>query len=157
MYDVLYIAKWFLNRDRITSSLADSDGVSNLKLQKLLYYAQGTFLAVKGEKLFEDDLLAWTHGPVVESVYHAYKAYGYYPIDFDEDYSDADIADEDKSLLEDVYQSFAGYSAWGLREMTHNEAPWKETPQGEAIDPVLIKDYFECEIINWGEGGYAKT
>jgi uncharacterized phage-associated protein len=155
MYKVLHIAKWFLNRDRMTDMLEDSDGISNLKLQKLLYYAQGTSLALKDNKLFADDLLAWTHGPVVESVYHVYKDYGSRPIDFDEDYDDSDINEYDKSLLEDVFYSFAGFSAWKLREMTHNEEPWQKTPSGKVIDPVLIRDYFRREIIDWDEYGKA--
>ncbi|MDR1330037.1 MAG: DUF4065 domain-containing protein [Oscillospiraceae bacterium] len=155
MYDVIYIAKWFLSRDRMTDIMADSDGISNLKLQKLLYYAQGTSLAIKGEGLFADALLAWTHGPVVERVYHLYKDYGSRPIDFDEGYDDSGISSRDKSLLEDVYYSFAGYSAWKLREMTHNEDPWKLTPPGGVIDTGLIKDYFTREIINWDE--YAEA
>jgi uncharacterized phage-associated protein len=155
MYDVIYIAKWFLNRDRMTEMLEDSDGISNLKLQKLLYYAQGTCLALKKEKLFEDDLLAWMHGPVVERVYHTYKNFGSRSIDFDEDYDDSGIEDGDKSLLEDVYYSFAGFSAWKLREMTHSEEPWKETPLGGIIDPLLIKDYFCREVIEWAEYGEA--
>jgi uncharacterized phage-associated protein len=155
MYDVFYIAKWFLNRDRMTDMLGDSDGISNLKLQKLLYYAQGTALALKGEKLFADDLLAWTHGPVVARVYHSYKDYGSRPIDFDEDYDDSGIDDSDKSILEDVYYSFAGFSAWKLREMTHNEDPWKKTPRDEIMDIGLIKDYFDREIIDWSEYGKA--
>jgi uncharacterized phage-associated protein len=155
MHDVLYIARWFLNRDRANDTLGDSDGISNLKLQKLLYYAQGTFLAVKNEKLFADDLLAWAHGPVVERVYHVYKDSGSRPIDFDEDYDDSHIDDYDKSLLEDVYYSFSGFSAWKLREMTHNEDPWKNTPRNHIIDPDLIKDYFTREIIDWDEYGKA--
>jgi uncharacterized phage-associated protein len=41
------------------------DVISNLKLQKLLYYAQGFYLAIYGKALFEEDIVAWEHGPVV--------------------------------------------------------------------------------------------
>lgn len=149
MYKVEDIARWFLNRDRITCELEDSDGISNLKLQKLLYYAQGVSLALKGKPLFADAILAWTHGPVVESVYHAYKPYGSMPIPFDERLDDSWLADEDRELLENVYQSFSQYSAWKLRNMTHREDPWKKTQPSAAIDPSLIKNYFAREIIDW--------
>ena len=52
------------------------DGISNLKLQKLLYYCQGTYLAIKGTPLFEHPIEAWEHGPVVPEVYHQYKEHG---------------------------------------------------------------------------------
>jgi uncharacterized phage-associated protein len=149
MYDVIEIAKWFLNRDRITDSMEDSDGISNLKLQKLLYYAQGASLVINGYPLFNDPLLAWTHGPVVERVYHAYKQYGSHPIPFEEAYDDSQIAEKDKEVLEGVYQSFSQYSAWKLRQMTHEEEPWKNTPSGAVISPALIKDYFKREIVDW--------
>jgi uncharacterized phage-associated protein len=147
MYDVFDIAKWFLNRDRITTMLSDSDGISNLKLQKLLYYAQGVSLAEKGTPLFADTLLAWTHGPVVERVYHVYKQYKSSPIPFDEPFDDSVIADEDKELLEAVYQTFSQFSAWKLREMTHQEDPWKNTRYRAVISADLIKDYFQREVV----------
>ena len=49
------------------------DLISNMKLQKLLYYAQGYFLAIANEPLFHERIYAWTHGPVVPKVYHKYK------------------------------------------------------------------------------------
>jgi uncharacterized phage-associated protein len=58
------------------------------------------------------------------------------------------IAPEDKEMLEAVYQYFSQYSAWKLREMTHQEAPWKNTQLSTAISEDLIKDYFKREIID---------
>ena len=56
------------------------DSLSNLKLQKLLYYAQGFHLAIKNEPLFDEDIEAWTYGPVVPSVYNQYSQHGGDPI-----------------------------------------------------------------------------
>ena len=52
------------------------DSITNLKLQKLLYYAQGVNLALNDVCLFPDPIEAWTHGPVVPNVYRAYKQHG---------------------------------------------------------------------------------
>ncbi len=52
------------------------DNVSNLKLQKLLYYSQGFHLALFNRPLFEEDILAWEHGPVVREVYRRYSRFG---------------------------------------------------------------------------------
>ena len=68
------VAKWFLIRNA-TEEENGADGISNLKLQKLLYYAQGCTLALKNAPLFDDPIVAWQHGPVVESIYHKYKSY----------------------------------------------------------------------------------
>ena len=120
-----------------------SDLISNLKLQKLLYYAQGVYLAITGEKLFSDDILAWKHGPVVEAVYYTYKSNGSNGIDYDENFDFSKFDKKTENILEAVYDNFAQYSAWKLREMTHQETPWQNTPQSEVIDPNLIRDYFE--------------
>ena len=48
--------------------------LSNLKLQKLLYYAQGHYLGDHAKPLFEDEIEAWVHGPVVRSIYHFLSA-----------------------------------------------------------------------------------
>ncbi|NJL77114.1 MAG: DUF4065 domain-containing protein [Saprospiraceae bacterium] len=48
---------------------------SNLKLQKLLYYVQGVHLAAFDSSLFEEEIVAWNYGPVVESVYQDFKVF----------------------------------------------------------------------------------
>ena len=147
MYKALDIAKWFLfYNNRVIMADSDADYISNLKLQKLLYYAQGSFLAIKDRPLFDDNLLAWEHGPVVNEVYQEYKKYGTNGIPFEEDYTN-NISNEDEDLLKEVYKVFGKYSAWGLREMTHNETPWKETKRNGVISLESIKDYFKKNYV----------
>lgn len=61
------IAKHFIR-------FANEEGsfISNLKLQKLVYYAQAWHLAIHGTPLFEEDFEAWVHGPVIPSLYQKY-------------------------------------------------------------------------------------
>jgi len=142
------IAKWFLSRNRETNVLEGGDeNISNLKLQKLLYYAQGTHYALTEKKLFNEDIMAWTHGPVVESIYHRYKENGSDGIKFEEEYDINYIDKDTKQILEEVYDCFGQYSAWKLRNMTHEEEPWKNTKPNEVIDLEIIKNYFMREII----------
>jgi uncharacterized phage-associated protein len=73
-YPASEIADYFL-------SLQDEeagDSISNLKLQKLLYYAQGCFIALCGadSPLFGERIYAWDLGPVVPEIYHEYKGCG---------------------------------------------------------------------------------
>lgn len=144
LYSALDIAKWFLNYNYQLREFLDedTDDISNLKLQKLLYYAQGSFLALRNEILFIEPIVAWKHGPVVEDVYHEYKENGASGIkNFEAPYNKIDSNTE--NLLIEVYDVFGKYSAWGLREMTHNEDPWKNTKQSETISNESIKKYFE--------------
>ena len=65
------VAKYFL----LKSNPEIGDTISNLKLQKLLYLAQGFFLAIYGEPLFPEHIEAWTHGPVVPEIYRRFKRF----------------------------------------------------------------------------------
>jgi len=146
-HDAKQVAKWFLARNRDATNDEGADYISNLKLQKLLYYAQGCFLALKDRPLFDDPIVAWQHGPVVESVYHQYKKNGSNGIPFEEDFDFSEFSEEENTLLNEVYNTFGQYSAWKLRNMTHNEAPWQDTPQNGEISRTAIKDYFTKEYI----------
>jgi len=141
------VAKWFLAHNRIYVNEEGADSISNLKLQKLLYYAQGSFLAVYGEPLFDDKIMAWQHGPVVESVYREYKANGSEGIPFEDDFDFSSFTTEENELLTEVYNVFGQYSAWKLRNMTHNEAPWKNTEKNHEIPQAAIEDYFKKEYV----------
>ena len=121
--------------------------ISNLKLQKLLYYAQGTFLAITDEPLFDDPIEAWTHGPVVPAVYHEYKHFDDRGIELENGFDLPAFTSDESELLLEVYNEFGQFSAWKLRNMTHQETPWKITPKGEVIRIDIIKDYFKKNYV----------
>ena len=126
------------------------ENLSNLKLQKLLYYSQGAHLALHGEPLFDDAIKAWQHGPVVPSVWHDYKGYGSSEIteDIDEDFSD--FPAEVQETLAEVYDVFGQFSAWKLRNMTHEETPWQAAwakGSGSTITQDSMREYFTAYVI----------
>ena len=136
------IAKYFL-------SLSDEDAgdlISNLKLQKLLYYAQGFYLAIYDMPLFSEPIEAWEHGPVVPKVYHEYKSYGREAIPEPDDINMKIYPDEVQELLDDVYSTFGQFSAWKLRNMTHEEPPWNNTKQGDIMTNSCLKEYFVTQV-----------
>lgn len=148
MYKVSEIAKWFIARNKADYEMGYTDElITNLKLQKLLYYAQGCVLALTDEPLFDEDIQAWEHGPVVPEIYHKYKSYGKSGIDLDEPFDEGVIDEETRNILESVYNEFGQYSAWKLRNMTHEETPWKETMKNEVISKESIKKYFAAHYI----------
>lgn len=103
------------------------DSLSNLKLQKLVYYAQGFHLALTGKSLFEEDIAAWEHGPVVASLYRGFKQHGSEPIPAPEDGIDRNSYPEEvRELLDEVFSVYGQFSASKLRNMTHEEPPWRE-------------------------------
>ena len=137
------VAKYFLS---LCNDEESGDLISNLKIQKLVYYAQGFSLAINNKPLFKEKIQAWTHGPVVPQLYNKYKDYGSgalpttnLDIDFDK------FSDENKELLDDVYDVYGQFSAWKLRNMTLEEAPWKSSYQlgkSNEISNEKLREYF---------------
>ncbi len=124
--------------------MSDSqEDLTNMKLNKILYYAQGHYLQKTGKPLFDDKIEAWTHGPVVKSVYQEYKEYSDNPISkYNEDRLDV-IDDEIKSYLVDVARVYGRYTAATLRNMTHKpKSPWAGTREGAEISIESIRQYF---------------
>lgn len=137
------VAKFFI-------ALVDEDSgdsISNLKLQKLAYYAQGFHLAMHGQPLFPQRVFAWAHGPVVKELYHEYKRYGAGPIALAQTF-DAELYSSDmQDFLTEVNTVYGQFTASKLRNMTHVEPPWKDTPLGEEIQHGAMKQYFKTLLI----------
>lgn len=137
------IAKFFLMMD----SQNEGNGISNLKLQKLVYYAQGFFCAIYGRPLFIEPIEAWTHGPVVPDIYHQYKAYGSNLIPFAYDFNISSLTKDEIDLSAEVFRVFGQFEAWKLRDMTHEEAPWinnEKTASEISIDEMMR--YFKTRL-----------
>ena len=127
------------------------DDLSNMKLNKLLYYAQGHHLQKTGRVLFSDKIEAWDHGPIVDDVYQRYKKYGDAPIPtWDSNILDR-LSEEEQDCLMDIARTYSRFTASALRNMTHKpNGPWdKVYEHGKyhtEIPVSLITDYFDKKI-----------
>lgn len=127
--------------------------VTHLQVQKLLYYAQGWCLVRSGRVLFQERIEAWEHGPVVADVYSRFKKFENRAIGVEEGRDDPSFAREDRATIEAVWKEYGKYSASGLRDMTHAEAPWKDarkglaegTPSKEPITEGALLAFFKAE------------
>lgn len=123
-YQANDIAAWFLgNIDREAG-----DSITHLKLQKLVYYAQAWSLALRDAALFDEDMQAWAHGPVAESVYQTYRGSGWEALGSPEVLPD--ICGEDSEFLSSILATYGDFSAKHLENMTHSERPWIEARKG---------------------------
>lgn len=124
----------------------DGDLMSNLKLQKLLYYAQGVHLALHNEPLFSAKIEAWKHGPVCPPVYQTYKEFASTPIPRPKDFDPASLPAKARKTMDEVHRVYGQFSAWRLREMTHDEPPWKnayrEGARGIEITRPALRQFF---------------
>jgi uncharacterized phage-associated protein len=116
--------------------------VSNLKLQKLLYYAQAWHLAIFKQPLFNDEIEAWVHGPVVPIVFQTYRNNRWAPIP--NGANDA-IPEGIRGYLEEVWKVYGHLEGNDLERLTHSEEPWLKARGGIPPDmsshAVIMKDW----------------
>ncbi len=147
MYKAIDVANWFLcNIDR-----ESGESMTHLKLQKLLYYAQAWYMVLSqlGEPLFDDEIQAWTHGPVVSNVYKVFAPYGFDSIPAPQDCESLDA--ETEHILNEVLRVYGKFDAKYLELLTHQEEPWMKTRGSIPIEarcdkPItlgLIKQYYK--------------
>ncbi|SFY16180.1 Panacea domain-containing protein [Azotobacter vinelandii] len=130
----------------------DAGEISNLKLQKLVYYAQGFSLALLGEPLFNERIEAWMHGPVVPDLYRRFSEFGSNPIPPSDSFDPSVFTREQKRLIKEVFDVYGQYSAWKLRQLTHEEDPWRdnyvEGSFSREIPQHEIERYFSENLVN---------
>lgn len=130
--------------------------ITHLKLQKLLYFLYGEYLARTGKLLIEEHFEAWQYGPVIPKVYDNYKNFGgnplgqnYYPsIDLktkEEKFfvvNDADL--EFWETFNATWKKYGKLNAAQLSTLSHVKgSPWEQTKMYKAvISSELIKEYF---------------
>ncbi|MGF7217941.1 putative phage-associated protein [Spirosoma lacussanchae] len=134
---------------RLADTEVGDNDVTNLKLQKLVYYVQGFHLALHDEPLFPETIAPWQYGPVVPELYHAFKENGSFPISPTEEYQfSAEFTKEQEDLIREVFNVYGQFSAWKLRDMTHQESPWIEANDGgkAEISQDSMKDFFKQHI-----------
>lgn len=129
------------------------DTISNMKLQKLVYYAQGFCLAMTGNPLFPEEIQAWEHGPVSQDLYHVYKAYGAGSIPPPEkpiEEISAGFSEEQLEVIDEVLDVYGQFSAWKLRNLTHEEPTWLDR-HGKADNTITksaMKEYFTTRLLD---------
>ena len=131
----------------IILSAGEESDMTHLKLQKMLYFAQGTHLARTGTPLFEDAIQTWKLGPVVETIYQRYKVCGKNPI-YAEGLTDSAVeqsfTEEEANTIIDVILEYGKYSASYLIDLTHAPGtPWDQTDLNTQISNNLIHQYFQ--------------
>lgn len=163
MHSSRSIANYFLDR-------GDEEAVpiTPMKVIKLTYLAHGWYLAFTGDALVNEDVEAWTHGPVLPSVYHSFKKWGSFPIDDDRAkewhglawiVSSVYNAPSRKSFplmpfLEKAWDIYKGWSPAGLRKLTHmNGSPWHTVKfsndykgKRDLIPNALIYSYYKKKL-----------
>lgn len=147
----MLVAAYFIAIDELRE---DAD-VTQLKLHKLLYFAQANYLASTGYRLFASDIEAFEHGPVVEEIRPHFKQYGRQIIVSADDAVAHNATQDAKELpldviefLDAVWQRFGQLSASELRQISHDDAPWEKHYDPEQLHCVIP----DREIQQWYRG-----
>ena len=114
MYKAVDLAKYI-----VTKCVNDKCPISNLQLQKILYYIQKKFLDDENNTIFLDDIEAWQFGPVVPKVYYMFCAFGSMPIRFE--YENAPIDEHDRIVIDTVVEEKRILDPWALVDDTHEQ------------------------------------
>jgi uncharacterized phage-associated protein len=143
-YPVSQIANQLL----LNSADMGKELMTNMKLQKMLYYQQGFHLAYFNTPLFDEEIEAWMYGPVVPEMYERYKSNGHLGIEPDRSMGFGFDQPEELALFNEVCNVYGAYSTIGLMNMTRNETPWKTTPTGEGnvIPKSVMKSFFKKRL-----------
>ena len=147
---VLPVAYYFLKR-----AAAENVSITNLKLQKLVYYAGVWYFTIFGKKLFNDRIEAWIHGPAIPRLYGHFKGFGFNPIlieDIESKKLSFDSGQE--KLLDNIWNIYGKYDAAYLEALTHSESPWQEArkdldpgmPSRRTIDLEKAKIFYAARL-----------
>ncbi len=143
MVDPQNIAKYFILR---AYQDGRDDQMTNMKVQKLLYYTQCLHLALYEEPLFAEEIQAWRYSPVCPPAYHYYSDFEAQQLPIPQEQNIVnEFTEEIRELLEEVWQYFGVYHAYDLSNMTHSEFPWRKARTGlsreeSSTNPISLED-----------------
>ncbi len=139
--------------------------LTNLKLQKLLYFAYGVHLSLFDERLFTDEIHAWKLGPVIPLVYKEFKDHGRNPIginsraiilkdDDSGEFEELPIINEttEENKAKSLFIACASYGekkAWDLVDILHNgdNSAWKKHYDETKRKVIIPDDDIKCEFL----------
>lgn len=154
-FPAIIVANYFVKK-----SIDEEMPISNLKVNKLVYLSHGWHLGIHKEPLIREDVEAWQFGPVVRSVYDAFKKYGKRRITepattgFSEEMKEiGELADAGTiKFLNSIWNYYRDWSGWQLSALTHeDDSPWDITcrksetknPFEVVIRQRTIQEYYE--------------
>lgn len=113
--------------------------IDEMKLHKLLYFSQRESLIQNKEPLFDAVFYGWKYGPVIKEIRSAYRDNLFYST------IPQDVVFHMLSIMNKVFEEYAGKDSWSLSRLTHGEFSWKNSrqgvPEGENSDnPMKLDD-----------------
>ena len=121
MESAIYFAKYVVSRYRNEYGVP----IDEMKLHKLLYFAQREALIQLGRPLFNEPFFAWKYGPVLVAVRNYIKFYG--AITPQVVYG---VENEYQQIFDKIFSQYAGKNSWSLSRLSHGEYSWQNARMG---------------------------
>lgn len=115
MYQAVDLSKYI-----VTKCATDNYPISNLQLQKILYFIQKAYLNQE-TRAFSDEIEAWQFGPVVPNVYYYFSGYGAMPIGDEYDCSGLALTIADYRIIDPIVEEKRLLAPWDLVNETHKQ------------------------------------
>lgn len=155
-YTALEIAYTFIDQLHVRSLDDHNFSPTNMKIQKLLYYAQSQHMKNnKGTPLFQDDFEAWSSGPVIRNVYKEFSHYFSNPIDRPKNEKLPHLNNAATQTINSIINKIGFFDTWRLSQLTHKEyGAWHQVKTKEKIkdltpsNPIISKDSIMKEVLD---------
>lgn len=137
------IAYWFIDK-AAAEAQEESDYITPLKLQKLLFFAQAISLKRNNKTVFREQIKCWNYGPVVEEVWKQFGNYHKNPI---KEGKEVSFDKTTEKVLEETYKKYGIYTAGYLVKLTHNEKVWADAEKNQVLSPIVIRNTYTGIIL----------
>lgn len=128
--------------------------LTNMQLQKLVFFSHGYHLALQNEPLYYEETRAWPFGPVIPNLYEHLQQYGSSSVTSYLPSSEA-LNEQQRSIIRLVWDAYKQYDAWRLSDISHRPgSPWEKTwihDRFGPIDPRAVHHYYS-QLLS-GAGG----
>lgn len=152
MERLMDVASYIFNRYYETKG----ECIDEMKLHKMLYFAQRESLIQRREPLFAETFYGWKFGPVLKEIRNAYMENDFLKTICEE------VVDRIKSIMDKIFEEYADKDSWSLSRLTHGEIAWKNSRKGipdnaNSDNPIDIKDIaMDAERVRRRREGLAK-
>lgn len=133
MEKLMNVASYIYNRYQNTKG----SKIDEMKLHKMLYFAQRESFIQKDEPLFAETFYGWKYGPVLKEIRNAYHENSFYSN------VDEKLVSGFKDIMDKVFDEYADKDSWSLSRLTHGEISWKNSRKGI---PTIINSDFPIDI-----------
>jgi uncharacterized phage-associated protein len=117
----------------LASAEEEPEFLPSLRLNRLLYYCQGWYLAAHDRTLFPERLEAWATGPVVPVVFEALRARDWQPIPAEDLPSPEGLAAEEQEHIGRIWEAYKDYTGGTLSALARDEEPWRQARNGTSV------------------------